>query len=83
MLVRCVNLVRLFDELGEDFPTLCHFTRAKKAGADGLAEAARRFGGSIFVLPPEAAKPGLAERLRGMALDKLTAQLGAPVLVAQ
>jgi hypothetical protein len=24
----------------------------------------------------------LAERLRGMALDKLTAQLGAPVLVA-
>jgi hypothetical protein len=34
------------------------------------------------VLPPEAAKPGLAERLRGMALDKLTAQLGAPVLVA-
>jgi hypothetical protein len=54
-----------------------------KAGADGLAEAARRFGGSIFVLPPEAAKPGLAERLRGMALDKLAAQLGAPVLVAQ
>jgi hypothetical protein len=53
-----------------------------KAGADGLAEAARRFDGSIFVLPPEAAKPGLAERLRGMALDKLTAQLGAPVLVA-
>jgi hypothetical protein len=35
-----------------------------------------------FILPPEAAKPGLAERLRGMALDKLTAQLGAPVLVA-
>jgi len=47
-----------------------------------LLEAARRFDGSIFVLPPEAAKPGLAERLRGMALDKLTAQLGAPVLVA-
>jgi len=33
-------------------------------------------------LPPEAAKPGLAERLRGMALDQLSARLKAPVIVA-
>jgi len=76
LLVNFLEAARLLGlEAGGWFPV--------KAGADGLAEAARRFGGSIFVLPPEAAKPGLAERLRGMALDKLAAQLGAPVLVAQ
>jgi hypothetical protein len=53
-----------------------------KSGADGLVEAGQRFGGGIYVLPPEAAKPGLAERLRGMALDQLSARLKAPVVVA-
>jgi len=53
-----------------------------KSGADGLVEAGQRFGGGIYVLPPEAAKPGLAERLRGMALDQLSARLKAPVIVA-
>ncbi len=53
-----------------------------KSGADGLAEAGKRFGGGAYVLPPEAAKPSLAERLRGMKIDQLAAQLKAPVIVA-
>lgn len=36
----------------------------------------------VLILPPEAAKPSLAERLRGMKIDQLTAQLKAPVIVA-
>lgn len=74
-LVNFLEAARLLGiEAGAWFPV--------KAGADGLAEAGLRFGGGIFVLPPEAAKPGLAERLRGMNIDQLTARLGVPVLVA-
>jgi hypothetical protein len=61
-------------EAGAWYPT--------KAGADGLADAARRFGGAIVVLPPDAAKPRLAERLRGMALDSLRSTVAIPVVVA-
>ena len=53
-----------------------------KAGADGLADAARRFGGAIVVLPSDAAKVGLAERLRGMSLDGLRTTVAIPVVVA-
>ncbi|MEO8462321.1 MAG: hypothetical protein ABI555_03850 [Chloroflexota bacterium] len=61
-------------EAGAWYPT--------KAGADGLADAVRRFGGAIVVLPSDAATPGLAERLRGMALDSLRSTVGIPVVVA-
>lgn len=61
-------------EAGAWYPT--------KAGADGLADAARRFGGALVVLPSDAAKPGLAERLRGMALDSLRSTVVIPVVVA-
>ena len=53
-----------------------------KAGADGLADAARRFGGAMVVLPSDAAKVGIAERLRGMALDGLRTTVAIPVVVA-
>lgn len=53
-----------------------------RAGAEGLAEAARRFGGALLVLPPDAIRPGLAERLRGMSMDRIGALVGRPVLVA-
>jgi hypothetical protein len=52
------------------------------AGYGGMAEAARRFGGALFVLPPDAAHPGLAERLRGMVPERLRAGTGVPVIVA-
>lgn len=52
------------------------------AGYGGLAEAVRRFGGALLVLPPDAAHPGLAERVRGMVPDRLRAGIGRPVLVA-
>lgn len=61
-------------EAGAWYPT--------KAGADGLADAVRRFGGALVVLPPDAAKPRLAERIRGMALDSLRSALAIPVVVA-
>lgn len=53
-----------------------------KAGGDGLAEAARRFAGALVVLPPDAARPNLAERLRGMTADRIGSLSGQPVLVA-
>ena len=52
------------------------------AGYGGLAEAARRFDGALVVLPPDAATPGLAERLRGMVPDRLRAGIGLLVIVA-
>ena len=61
-------------EAGAWYPT--------KAGADGLADAARRFGGAIIVLPSDAGRPGLAERLRGMAIEGLRSTVAIPVLVA-
>lgn len=53
-----------------------------KAGAEGLAEAARRFDGALFVLPPEAGRPSLAERLRGMTSQQLATLSDRPVIVA-
>lgn len=61
-------------EAGAWYPT--------KAGADGLADAVRRFGGAIVVLPSDSAKPRLAERIRGMALDSLRSTVAIPVVVA-
>ncbi len=52
------------------------------AGPEGLADAARRFGGAVVVLPPDAARPGLAERIRGMAPDRIRAAIGLPILIA-
>ena len=57
------------------FPTL--------AGAEGLAEAGRRFGGAMVVLPPDANRPSLAERLRGMAADRMGPVIGLPIIVAR
>ncbi len=54
-----------------------------KSGGDGLAEAIRLFSGAAVVLPPEAASPSLAERLRGMGLENLTRLLARPVLIAR
>lgn len=54
-----------------------------RSGAEGLAEAARRFGGALVVLPPDAVRPSLAERLRGMSPERLGAAVGLPVIVAQ
>ncbi len=53
-----------------------------RAGYGGMVEAARRFGGALFVLPPDAASPSLAERLRGMVPGQLHAGTGLPVIVA-
>ncbi len=61
-------------EAGAWYPT--------KAGADGLADAAHRFGGAIVVLPSDGTQPGLAERIRGMALDSLRSTVAIPVVVA-
>lgn len=61
-------------EAGAWYPT--------KAGAHGLADAVRRFSGALVVLPSDAAKPRLAERLRGMALDSLRSIVAIPVVVA-
>lgn len=52
------------------------------AGAAGLAEAGRRFGGAIVVVPSDVGRPSFAERLRGMAADRLGVALGLPLLVA-
>ena len=57
------------------FPTL--------SGAEGLAEAGRRFGGAIMVLPSDVIRPSLAERLRGMAADRLGPVIGLPIVVAR
>jgi hypothetical protein len=53
-----------------------------EAGPEGLAEAARRFGGALVVLPPDAARPGLAERIRGMVPDRIRTTVGLPVHIA-
>ncbi len=52
------------------------------SGADGLREALRRFGGSLLVLPASVRRPGLAERIRGMSMDRLE-KLEARLLVAE
>lgn len=52
------------------------------SGAAGIAEAGRRFGGAIVVLPSDVNRPSLAERLRGMAADRLGPVIGLPVLIA-
>jgi hypothetical protein len=52
------------------------------SGSAGLAEAARRFGGAVVVLPPDALRPSLAERVRGMAPDRLRTSILLPVLIA-
>jgi hypothetical protein len=53
-----------------------------RSGAEGLAECARRFGGAVVVLPPDASRPSFAERLRGMTPDKLRAAISVPVIIA-
>lgn len=53
-----------------------------RAGAEGLAEAARRFGGALCVVPPDTARPGLAERLRGMTVERIGTLTAQPVIVA-
>jgi len=52
------------------------------SGAEGLAQAGRRFGGAIVVLPSDVIRPSLAERLRGMAADRLGPVIGLPMVVA-
>ncbi len=52
------------------------------AGLDGLIEAKRRFNGAVVVLPPEAGRPGLAERVRGMTPARIGAALNVPVVIA-
>ncbi len=53
-----------------------------QSGPDGLADAARRFGGALVMLPPDAARPSLAERVRGMTTDRVRTATGVPVMVA-
>ena len=52
------------------------------SGAEGLAQAGRRFGGALVVLPSDVNRPSLAERLRGMAADRLGSAIGLPIVVA-
>ena len=52
------------------------------SGAEGLAEAGRRFGGAIVVVPSDVIRPSFAERLRGMAADRLGPVIGLPIVVA-
>ena len=52
------------------------------SGAEGLAEAGRRFGGAIVVVPSDVIRPSFAERLRGMAADRLGPVIGLPMVVA-
>ena len=52
------------------------------SGAEGLAEAGRRFSGAIVVLPHDVIRPSFAERLRGMAADRLGPVIGLPMVVA-
>jgi hypothetical protein len=52
------------------------------SGAEGLAQAGRRFSGAIVVVPSDVIRPSLAERLRGMAVDRLGAVIGLPMVVA-
>jgi hypothetical protein len=52
------------------------------SGAEGLAQAGRRFSGAIVVVPSDVVRPSLAERLRGMAADRLGPVIGLPMVVA-
>ncbi len=52
------------------------------SGAEGLAQAGRRFSGTIVVVPSDVIRPSLAERLRGMAADRLGPVIGLPLVVA-
>jgi hypothetical protein len=52
------------------------------SGAEGLAQAGRRFSGAIVVVPSDVIRPSLAERLRGMAVDRLGSVIGLPMVVA-
>ena len=52
------------------------------SGAEGLAEAGRRFNGAVVVVPSDVTHPSLAERLRGMAADRLGPMIGLPMVVA-
>jgi hypothetical protein len=52
------------------------------AGLHGLLEAKRRFNGAVVVLPPEAGRPGLAERVRGMIPARIGVALDVPVVIA-
>jgi len=54
-----------------------------RTGGDGIREATRIFVGSVLMLPAEAAKPGLAERLRGMSTDQLKKTLPCKVVVVK
>lgn len=60
-------------EVGAWFPT--------RSGSDGLAEAVRRFDGSLIVLPETVRRPSVAERIRGMTLETL-GKIGVPIVVA-
>ena len=52
-----------------------------RSGSDGIAEAVKRFDGSVVVLPDSVRRPSVAERIRGMTLETLE-RMGVPVVVA-
>ncbi len=52
------------------------------SGAAGMAEAGRRFRGAVVVLPSDVNRPSFAERLRGMASDRIGPVIGLPFVVA-
>jgi hypothetical protein len=52
-----------------------------RSGSDGVAEAVRRFGGSVVVLPDTVRQPSVAERIRGMTLDSLE-KIGVLIVIA-
>jgi hypothetical protein len=53
-----------------------------KSGGEGILVAVQTFKGSVVVVPADAAKPGLAERLRGMSVADLRKNLDCGVIVA-
>ncbi len=75
---RTARVITAAKALGVDaggwFPT--------RAGSDGIAEAVKRFDGSVVVLPETVRQPSIAERLRGMTLDTLE-RIGVPLVVAE
>lgn len=52
-----------------------------RSGSEGIAEAVKRFGGSVVVLPESVRQPSVAERIRGMTLENVE-KIGVPVVVA-
>ena len=52
-----------------------------RSGSDGVAEAVKRFEGSVVVLPDTVREPSVAERIRGMTLSSI-GKIGVPVVVA-